>query len=186
MRPCRGATSTACRQIERPASQAPAPSMDLSRLLPRFVILLGSSHFTWRRYRGSARRQPRRHLLDAGQTSVVLDPERGDRVLVRVTDVEVFAVRAQSRAGRAVRGLMLAVDQDEVPDGLDRVAPDRTVVPEASRVSVAAVISGDDPSKCRTARCVPSGSRARAYRRARLRKMMQRLPGRELPRDSRS
>lgn len=118
--------------------------MDLSRLLPRFVILLGSSHFTWRRYRGSARRQPRRHLLDAGQTSVVLDPERGDRVLVRVTDVVVLAVRAQGRVGRAAaRGFLLAVEQNERPVGFDPVARDRTVVPEASRVSEA-VVGGDD------------------------------------------
>lgn len=109
----------------------------------------------------STGRQPRRHPLDAGQASVVLDPERGDRVLVRVTDVEVIAVGAQGRAGRAAaRGLILDVEQDEVPDGLDPVARDRTVVPDASRVSVAAVIGGDDPSRCRTARCVPSGSKA--------------------------
>ena len=56
----------------------------------------------------------------------------------------VLAVRVQGRVGRAAaRGLLLAVEQDEVPVRFAPVARDRIVVPEASRVSVAIVV-GDD------------------------------------------
>ena len=56
----------------------------------------------------------------------------------------VLAVRAQGRVSRAAaRGFLLTVEQDEGPVGFDPVARDRTVVPEASRVSEAVVV-GDD------------------------------------------